>query len=116
MRMFPVAPFLVRTATADTPVSNCIIPKNAIVMLSIFNLHYVMICIQANSAQKNYINKNESNNNQNCLFAIQRKDVWGPDAEEFNPDHFLAERANERHPFCFLPFSGGPRNCIGKLL
>lgn len=41
MRMFPVAPFLVRTSTADTPVSNCIIPKDAIIMMSIFNLHYV---------------------------------------------------------------------------
>lgn len=41
MRMFPVAPFIVRTATADTPVSNCIIPKNAIIMMSIFNLQRV---------------------------------------------------------------------------
>lgn len=84
MRMFPVAPFLVRTAIADTPISNCVIPKGAIIMLSVFNLH-------------------------------RRKDVWGDDAEEFNPEHFLPERQNERHPFCFLPFSGGPRNCIGRL-
>lgn len=41
MRLFPVAPFIVRTATADTPISNCIIPKNAIIMMSIFNLQRV---------------------------------------------------------------------------
>lgn len=41
MRMFPVAPFIVRTATADTPVSSCIIPKGSIVMMSIFNMQRV---------------------------------------------------------------------------
>lgn len=41
MRLMPVAPFIVRTCTADTPVSNCVIPKNAIIMMSIYNLHHV---------------------------------------------------------------------------
>lgn len=46
---------------------------------------------------------------------LQRPDIWGDDAEEFNPDHWLPEKVNERHSFCFLPFSGGPRNCIGYI-
>ena len=45
----------------------------------------------------------------------RRKDIWGEDANKFNPDNFLPENANKRHPFSFLPFSGGQRNCIGKL-
>lgn len=39
--------------------------------------------------------------------------IWGADVNEFNPDRFLPERVAERHPWSFLPYSGGPRNCAG---
>lgn len=44
----------------------------------------------------------------------KRRDIWGQDAESFNPDHFLPENVQKRHPFAYLPFSSGQRNCIGK--
>ena len=40
------------------------------------------------------------------------KDVWGKDANEFNPKRFAARSFSmTRH---FLPFAFGPRNCVGQ--
>lgn len=39
---------------------------------------------------------------------------WGADATEYKPDRFSPDRLKNIHPYAFLGFSGGPRNCIGK--
>jgi len=40
----------------------------------------------------------------------RRKDLWGPDADEFKPERFEGRRFGWE----FLPFVGGPRICIGQ--
>lgn len=41
-------------------------------------------------------------------------EVWGDDAEEFNPDHFAPERRDALPPNAFKPFGSGQRACIGR--
>ncbi|KAL4075543.1 cytochrome P450 [Scleroderma citrinum] len=51
------------------------------------------------------------------VFLMQRrKDLWGPDAEMFDPDRFLDERMkyHTKNPFIFVPFNAGPRICLGQ--
>ncbi|KXJ73707.1 hypothetical protein RP20_CCG015201 [Aedes albopictus] len=43
----------------------------------------------------------------------RRKEFWGADPDRFDPERFRPEAVERRHPFAFLPFSGGSRNCIG---
>ncbi|KAJ7614903.1 cytochrome P450 [Roridomyces roridus] len=53
----------------------------------------------------------------NKIVMHRRTDLWGPDALTYDPDRFLDERLHKYlipNPFIFLPFSAGPRICLGQ--
>lgn len=50
------------------------------------------------------------------IFNMQRdEDIWGIHAKRFYPDHFIKDNLADKHPYAFIPFSKGTRNCIGMI-
>ncbi|KAJ5143678.1 Cytochrome P450 E-class CYP52 [Penicillium bovifimosum] len=88
LRLYPVVPFNRRSATRDTT-----LPRGG----------------GPDGQDPVYVRKGQS-----VMYTThvmhRRKDLWGPDADQFRPDRW----ANRKAGWEYIPFNGGPRICIGQ--
>jgi cytochrome P450 len=87
MRLYSPVPVLARESCADDVLGGVRIPSGTAIMVSIWAMH-------------------------------TSREIWGEDVAEFRPARFLpgSKEAAGRHPYAFMPFSLGPRVCIGQHL
>ncbi|KAH8825509.1 cytochrome P450 [Flagelloscypha sp. PMI_526] len=93
LRLYPIVPANSRQAKSDTVIKS--------------SNPYVPDYFVAGGSRVGY----------NVLLMQRRKDLWGEDAEVFDPDRFMDWRLSKYltpNPFIFLPFNAGPRICLGQ--
>ncbi|KAJ8947562.1 hypothetical protein NQ318_005042 [Aromia moschata] len=47
-------------------------------------------------------------------YLIHRNTKYYSNPEKFDPDNFLPERCQNRPYYAYIPFSAGPRSCVGR--
>ncbi|CAH0721562.1 unnamed protein product, partial [Brenthis ino] len=47
-------------------------------------------------------------------YKIHRNPKYYDNPDVFNPDNFLPENTQNRHYYSYIPFSAGPRSCVGR--
>ncbi|XP_064457756.1 cytochrome P450 4V2-like [Ornithodoros turicata] len=48
------------------------------------------------------------------LFTYHRNEKHFSSPQEFMPERFLTKEHSARNPYSYIPFSAGPRNCLGQ--
>jgi len=48
------------------------------------------------------------------IYGMHRNSMIYSEPDDYKPERFLPENSEGRHSYSFVPFSAGPRNCIGQ--
>jgi len=49
-----------------------------------------------------------------CIYTMHRHPGFWDQPDIFNPERFSPENSKGRHRYAYVPFGGGPRQCIGN--
>ncbi|OGO26781.1 MAG: hypothetical protein A2W33_02355 [Chloroflexi bacterium RBG_16_52_11] len=49
-----------------------------------------------------------------CIYTLHRHQAFWDDPDRFDPERFTPERSAGRNKYAYIPFSTGPRQCIGN--
>ena len=48
------------------------------------------------------------------IYTLHRHPAFWENPDTFDPQHFAPEAVAGRHKYAYIPFGGGPRQCIGN--
>ncbi|XP_077557432.1 cytochrome P450 4C1-like isoform X2 [Haemaphysalis longicornis] len=48
------------------------------------------------------------------MYSLHRNSEYFREPDSYIPERFLSKEVRDRHPFSYVPFSGGPKNCLGQ--
>ena len=48
------------------------------------------------------------------IWGLHRNEEYWENLLKFNPYRFMGDEYKQGNPYCCIPFSGGPRNCVGQ--
>lgn len=94
-------------------------PYLAQVVMESLRLHPVKAILSRTASCECNLGRNRLNKGSVvdiCLTSLHRHPDFWYQPEEFIPDRFSADMIKDtiKHPFQYIPFSAGPRNCLGQ--
>lgn len=109
LRMFPPVPIIARHLNEDVKLGKISVISQAINFLLIF----ISLDFRPQSASGDYVIPSGTTV-VIATYKLHRMEKTYPNPDHFDPDNFLPERQANRHYYAFVPFSAGPRSCVGR--
>ncbi|KAI5633497.1 cytochrome p450 domain-containing protein [Phthorimaea operculella] len=119
LRLYPIGAILQRTITEDIQMGSGILPAGCSLVIPIYHLQrdskYWDRPEAFDPERFSPENGQESLSSQDIpIYHLQRDSKYWDRPEAFDPERFSPENVKKRHPYCYIPFSLGPMDCLGK--